>query len=117
LDKAVDSVKTFNSNNASVASLATTHKDDQSTSTLHTSTGKTELISPHDFKHLTSTLNNIQKTISVLDANVKNSNQESEEILGKLIVLENFMHNHPSGNNANHSINLGDTTMLPGNNK
>ncbi len=117
LEQAANSVKTFNSNSASVASLATTNKDDQSTSTLHTPLAKNDQISPQDFKQLTSTLLNIQKTISVLDANVKNSNQESEEILGKLIVLETFMHNNPSSNKAHHETHPGDITSIPGSDK
>ncbi len=91
LDKEKDSVKTFTSANASVNSINTTLSNSNNNSSDLAKHNNTNSVTTQELNNLTSTLIQIKKTISVLDANVKNTNQESEEILGKLIVLENMM--------------------------
>ena len=42
-----------------------------------------------------TTLANLTRTLSVLDANLKQKTQEDRDILGKLITLENLMKDPP----------------------
>jgi hypothetical protein len=117
MDNATNSVKTFTSANASINSLHTSNNEDNSTSTTHSPHTNKDTITSADLTTLTSTLIQINKKISILDANVKNNNHESEEILGKLIVMEKLINtNGPSPNN-NHMNNLGNDSSIPGRTK
>jgi hypothetical protein len=108
--KELNSVKTFSSINASIKSI---QSDTQSTTNIQK---EEQGNSNHDLNinNLNSTLLHIKKTISVLDANIKNNNHESEEILGKLIVLEKFMKNQEPNNTNLTSTNPGSTNVFPG---
>ncbi len=52
--------------------------------------------------------------MSILDANVRNNNQESEEILGKLLVLEKIINTNETKIQNNTLDNLGRAIKPPG---
>ncbi len=117
MDKAPNSVKTFTSANASINSLHTSDTDDKSSSTTQSPHTNKDTITSADLTTLTSTLIQINKKIAILDANVKNNNHESEEILGKLIVMEKLINTNGPSLTNNHMTDLGNESSIPGRNK
>jgi hypothetical protein len=117
LDKVPTSVKTFTSANASINSLHTSNTDDKDTSTTHSPHTNKDTLNSADLTTLTSTLLQINKKIAILDANVKNNNHESEEILGKLIVMEKLINTNVTPQHNNHMNDLGNEYSLPGKHK
>jgi hypothetical protein len=117
MDKAPNSVKTFTSANASISSLHTSTTDDNGTSTIHSPHTNKDTLTSADLTTLTSTLIQINKKIAILDANVKNNNHKSEEILGKLIVMEKLINTNGPSKHNNHMNDLGNEHSLPGKQK
>jgi hypothetical protein len=107
LEKEKDSVKTFTSANASVISVNSAISKQNNDTPGLTNVGNNSTATTQELNNLTSTLLQIKKTISVLDANIKNTNQESEEILGKLIILENMMTHNNKISPKKHDANPG----------
>jgi hypothetical protein len=117
MNKADNSVTTFTSANASVNSIHTSNTGDTNTSITPSQQSNKDTITPAELTTLTSTLLQINKKIAILDANVKNNNHESEEILGKLIVMEQLMTTTGQTTTNNTAQGLGNTSILPGNKK
>ncbi len=119
MDKEANSVKTFTSANVSINSANSSYTNDtrNSMAANQQTTPPTNEHNSNELNTITSTLLQIKKTISVLDANVKNNNQESEEILGKLIVLENYMNQSNSATTITTTSSLGTSQKSSGQKK
>jgi hypothetical protein len=114
MNKAATSVTTFTSANASVNSIHSSNTANTNTPTTPPQQSNKDTISSADLTTFTSTLLQINKKIAILDANVKNNNHESEEILGKLIVMEKLMNTKEQTTNSSTTQGLGNISMLPG---